>query len=346
MLTYCFPVWPAVPYLHITGPLASGKSRLLEVVSRLAWRSTLASSMTAGVLFRTLHERGGTFLLDEAERLGGKSGQMSEMETVLLAGYKAGSRVSRLQTIGGGYQPVYFDVFGPKALGSIGDLPPALASRCIRVRLLRTSGDRPQVRNRLDGNSYGWQALRDDLHALALTHAGKIMQVAAGATMMITGMSGRDGELWRPLLDLATTFHRDNADEPGRSVREYADRLITEGVEDTSPDPDKILVSLLADAVAGRQADLTSKDLLGRAREEDGVTFARWTPHRVAGTLKRYGMLTRKTGRGRRSYRDVTLDQIRRAAKAYGFSTLLDAPDASSATHATPSPTSPPPMTA
>ena len=69
LLTYCFHAWPAVPYLYVGGPLGSGKSRVFEILSRLVFRPLVSSNMTAAALFRTLHNNGGTLLLDEAERL-------------------------------------------------------------------------------------------------------------------------------------------------------------------------------------------------------------------------------------------------------------------------------------
>lgn len=280
--------------------------------------------MTAGVLFRTLHERGGTFLLDEAERLSERTAQMSEMRTVLLAGYRAGGCVSRLQKNGEGYQSVLFDVFGPKALASIGDLPPTLASRCIRLHMLRTAGDRPEVRALLNNESNRWQTLRDNLHAFALTRASEIVLAAAGADNLVTGMGGRDAELWRPLLTLAALCEQAGVADLLSRVRAFAEQLINENADDTSPDPDQTLVALLAEAVIAGQADLTPKDLLERVQKDDGVSFARWTPHRVASTLKRYGLITYKTSRGRRSYRHVTRDQLRRVAAAYGLCIPLE----------------------
>jgi hypothetical protein len=340
MLTYCYPVWPAVPYLHVTGPLASGKSRLLDVLSRLVWRPTLASSMTAGVLFRTLHERGGTLLLDEAEHLSEKTAQMSEMRTVLLAGYRAGSPVSRLQKSNGGYRSVVFDVFGPKALVSIGELPPTLASRCIRIGMFRTAGDRPQVRALLNSESDRWQTLRDNLHAFALTRASEILLAANRPDNLVTGMSGRDGELWRPVLTPAALCQQAGVADLVGPVRAFADQIINENADDTSPDPDKTLVALLAEAVNAGQTDLTPKDLLDRVQKDDGVTFARWTPHRVAHTLKRYGLTTYKTSRGRRSYCQISRDQLRRVATAYGL--CIPVENASFATDATAQPAGPP----
>jgi len=332
MLTYCYPAWPAVPYLWITGPLASGKSRLQGILFRLVWRPTLASSVTAGVLFRTLHEQGGTFLLDEAETLQHRLAQSSEVQTVLLDGYKAGGRVIRLKKQGDGFSPMYFDVYGPKALSGIGEVSPALASRCIRISMLRSAGDCPQVRSRLDADPGQWQKLRDDLHAFSLTHARTILQVAQAAEHASAGLSGRDAELWQPLLDLAGLCEGAGVEGLVAQIRRFAEQMIDDGQEESSPEPDVLLITVLAEFVARGQADVTPKSVLEQAQRQDAVTFTRWTPHRVASTLKRYGLLTHKTSGGRRSYHRTTPEQIRRVARLYGLNLIQEnatfAPDA------------------
>src|SRR5262249_31299489 len=69
LLTYCFQAWDAVPYLYVGGPMGSGKSTLFGILNRLVYRPLASSNLTAPALFRTLHDRGGTLLFDEAERL-------------------------------------------------------------------------------------------------------------------------------------------------------------------------------------------------------------------------------------------------------------------------------------
>jgi hypothetical protein len=332
MLTYCYPAWAAVPYLHVAGTLASGKSRLLDVLSRLVRRPIMASSMTAGVLFRTLHEHGGTLLLDEAERLGDQSAS-SELRTVLLAGYRAGGRVARLRAHAGEFRPVHFDVFGPKALGGIGELPPALASRCIRVSMLRTAGSNAQVRASLDADVARWQQLRDDIHALILARATEILSAAQTADDLTDGLSGRDAELWRPLLVLARLCDSGGSTALPECLRAYADAVVADSQDDTAPEPERILVGMLAASVANQQSDVTPKELLGQAQKAEPAAFRGWTPHRVASALRRYGLHTAKTSGGRRSYRQLTGEHIRRVTRLYGFSITVE--NASFAPHAT-----------
>src|SRR5262249_46659468 len=69
LLSYIYQAWDALPYLYIGGPLGSGKSRVFEILGRLVFRPLTTSSLTGPTLFRTLHDRGGSLLLDEAERL-------------------------------------------------------------------------------------------------------------------------------------------------------------------------------------------------------------------------------------------------------------------------------------
>src|SRR5262249_8067223 len=140
VLTYCYQAWPAVPYLFVGGPIGSGKSRLFEILIRLVFRALASSNLTGPALFRTLHDRGGTLVYDEAERLrqATDAGQQ-ELLSMLLAGYKRGGQATRLEPIGDSFRSVAFDVYGPKALACVAGLPPALASRCIPVTMFRAA---------------------------------------------------------------------------------------------------------------------------------------------------------------------------------------------------------------
>jgi hypothetical protein len=202
MLTYCFPSWDAVPYLYVNGPAGSGR-RACSRSSR-AWcsRGFTSSNLSAAALFRTLHERGGTLLLDEAERLIEGAPEVAELRSILLAGYKRGGKASRLESNRDSFQMTEFCVFGPKAIACINELPAALSSRCIPIQMFRNppTSSKPQLR--VDADRSRWIDLRDALHALALRPLGEAAPVLANQDDACT-LSGRAYELWQPLLSIA-----------------------------------------------------------------------------------------------------------------------------------------------
>ena len=202
MVTYNYPAWRAMPYLNVGGASGSGKSRVFEVLSQFVFRPLQSSNMTAACLFRTLHAQGGVLLLDEAERLRDHAPEAGELRSILLSGYKADSPARRLEKYGDTFRPVAFDVFGPKAIAGIARLPEALASRCIPLPMFRSGPGSSKPRRRIDEHPDVWAELRDDLHALALEHGAKWLELAIRADVC-PAMSGRDFELWQPLLALA-----------------------------------------------------------------------------------------------------------------------------------------------
>ncbi|MBM3982936.1 MAG: hypothetical protein FJ304_22225, partial [Planctomycetes bacterium] len=115
ILSYCYPAWDAVPYLSVGGPMGSGKSRVLDVLQRLAFRPLSSSNVTGPALFRTLHASGGVVLYDEAERLRQSTPDQQELISLFLAGYRRGGCATRLEPLpDGGFRPVKYDVYGPK----------------------------------------------------------------------------------------------------------------------------------------------------------------------------------------------------------------------------------------
>ena len=237
MLTYVYQAWDAVPYLYIGGPLGSGKSRLFEVLGRLVFRPLWSVNMTGAALFRTLHSQGGCLLLDEAERLRNTQDPATgEILSMLLAGYKRGGHGDPAGTRGRhGFKTVSFDVFGPKALACIAGLPPALASRAISITMFRSPPGSEKPRRRIDADPAGWQRLRDELHALAMEHGPTWLDLPSRTDVCPT-MSGRDYELWQPLLALAWWIESHGARGLLGLLQEHALATIDAGRDDATPD--------------------------------------------------------------------------------------------------------------
>ena len=206
LLTYCYPVFPAVPYLYLAGPAGSGKTRTMDLMGRLAFRPTLSSNTTAANLFRSLHARGGTLFLDEAERLkDDRSPEMAAISSILLSGYRHGGRASRMELIGDSYKSVSFDVYGPKLLACIRGLPPALASRCISIRLTRAASGSKAAARSLNDSPEDEQRIRDMLHCWMMEHSAKLLDTPAPASTL----ANRDAERWEPLLRIAALTGQD-----------------------------------------------------------------------------------------------------------------------------------------
>ena len=318
ILTYCYQAWPAVPYLYVGGPLESGKTRVFEILARLVFRALGSSSMTAASLFRTLHANGGTLLLDEAERLRDtRDPNVGEILSMLLAGYKAGGSAMRLEPVGeSGFRTVSFDVFGPKALACIAGLPPALASRAIGITMFRAAPGSDKPRRRIDAAPGKWQTLRDELHALALEHGPIFLQLADRADVC-PSMSGRDFELWQPLLALASWVEDSGALGLLGLLQEHALETIDTGKDDQTPDHDETLLRLLAEAVRCGERP-TPGELLDQAKENEPEGFKRWTARAVAEHLKRYRLTTNKTD-GRKRYARATVEDFGRIQASYGI---------------------------
>jgi hypothetical protein len=211
---------------------------------------------------------------------------------------------------------VAFDVFGPKALACIAGLPPALASRAIGVTMFRAAPGSEKPRRRIDADPAGWQRLRDDLHALALEHGRTWLELAKRVDVC-PRLSGRDFELWQPVLAIASWIQDHGAGGLLGLMQAHALQTIEAGQDDQTPDTDETLLRILADAVRTGER-LAPQDVLERARTSDADGFKTWKARGVVTVLKRYGLRTTKT-HGRKLYAKVTPDDIAQIATSYGL---------------------------
>lgn len=312
MLTYCYPVFAAVPYLYLAGPAGSGKTRTMDLVGRLAFRPTLSSNTTAANLFRSLHARGGTLLLDEAERLkDDRSPEMAAISSILLSGYRHGGRASRMELIGDSFKSVSFDVYGPKLLACIRGLPPALASRCISIRLTRATAGSPAAARSLNDSPDDEQRIRDMLHCWMMERSAKLLDTPAPASTL----ANRDAERWEPLLRIAALAGQD---ELVSCLLDHAAGQIENDAEDATPEADSSLLSALF-RLTSTTPRVTPGDVLATAKAIDEEAFDdHWNARRVSHVLRRYGFRTERNN-GKRIYRLVA-SHVESVAKRYGYS--------------------------
>jgi hypothetical protein len=316
ILTYNYPVWEAIPYLYLGGPLGSGKTRLMDILSLMAFRPVTSSNLTAPALFRTLHQDGGTLFYDEAEKLKQITPDTGELLSMLLAGYKRGGKAIRLEPVGDSFRTVKFQVYGPKVLACITGLPPALSSRCITLTMFRANPNSVKPRRRIDEHSHRWQKIRDELHRLAISQ-GAIWLKLAENTRVCPEMTGRNYELWQPILSLADWVEQTGAAGLLALIQQFAKTLMDSTGEEEIPVADEIVLQYLTRLIRiGEQPQ--PRDILDRVRESNPETFSKYTAKGIANLLKRYGVKTNKT-RGTRVYSHITLSQLEQIERNYGF---------------------------
>jgi Protein of unknown function (DUF3631) len=194
----------ATPYLFIcSAEPESGKTRLLEVFQELVREPISTMNISDAALFRTIASKEPTVLFDEVDAIfnpkARERGHRDDLRALLNAGYRRGQLVHR---IGGGNNTILeeFRVFGAKALAGLGDLPPTLQSRCVRLELKRRRLDEPVEDFFPEEIADEAQVLCDQLAAWV---AVDLETLRTTRPVRIEGLRDRTNEGWRPLLAIA-----------------------------------------------------------------------------------------------------------------------------------------------
>lgn len=317
VLSYIYPVFDAVPYLAVGGPAGSGKSRVFELLEAVVFRPLATSNLSNPALFRSLHGNGGVLLLDEAERLrDARSPEVTELMSSLLAGYKRGGCATRCEAQGDGkFDITQFQVFGPKALASINEIPPALASRCIPVQMFRSPPGSEKPKRRVTQDRARWQEIRDSLYSLGLEYGSEWLALP-GRYDVVPPMSGRHLELWQPLLAIAAWFEAKGVNGLLGLLQNYAIQSIESNHEASTPPDDELLLRTLVEKmVEGKYP--TASELLDAVTHKEPSLFRNWSARAVSSRMKRYGLLTSKSN-GVKIYKPAPTD-LARIQAAYGI---------------------------
>jgi hypothetical protein len=199
--TYVFEAARYTPYVYIKSPTRGcGKSRLLDVLALLVARPILAADTTVAALFRSIEEPKPTLLLDEQDGLRrGTRESGEEMRKILNAGFQRGRTVRRCVAVGRNQQVVAFDVFCPKALAGIGDLPDTVMDRAFIVELERKRSSEPV--QRLDRTA---EALAAPLRDLNVRWAeANVSRLEGAAPPLPDELDDRAQDIAEPLLAIA-----------------------------------------------------------------------------------------------------------------------------------------------
>ena len=221
MMTYFFPVFGRVGYLHFNGGSGSGKSLSLRFIEALAFNAIKTANISDAALYRTVDGSRSTLLMDEAEKLSfPKPGTLEFIiRSLFLDSYAEGAVVYRMNMET--ERPEPFDAFGPKCMGSINKIDPVLNNRCITIHCLRKEkgvrlahhAQLAEEVSRLAGQ------LRDMMHCMVLTRFHEVRRIFTVDLMgAYTQIENREYEIWISMIAMARLVDQDAEWDETRSL--------------------------------------------------------------------------------------------------------------------------------
>jgi hypothetical protein len=210
LLTYVFTAAETVPYLHLLGEPATGKTLLADLLEGLCFNARQAATISAAAVYRLLHATTGTLIIDE-QGAGDRT-----WRNVLRAGYRRSGAVAICE----GDTTVERRCFGPKVLLTNDALDDAaLSSRCITITLTPTT--QRAKRYSTFAVSEREMELRDRLHQFGLGYGLTIWSRYMNLPD-VPGLAHREADLAAPLLAVAQVV---GAAAPGHS--DLSERILS-----------------------------------------------------------------------------------------------------------------------
>jgi hypothetical protein len=282
--TYMLPVFDAFPYMFISGTRGSGKTKILEIASRLAFNAVMTSNSTPSSLFRVIESTSATVLMDEGEMLTSRDDSL-EMRLMLNAGYRRNNPVSR--TNKDTHQVQWFNVFSPKMIAAINPLDPTLRSRCLTITMVRTA-NKEKGNKRINDNTANWQGLRNSLYRYSLQCMAEVYEIL-NHDEEVSVLDCRQNELWLPLL--AVSKHL-NLYVPATAFEALRVRALFVNEDDESLDDwHKSILFSLRDIVSVAR-EYTIKEIKVRVATyiEDAEELQKMTSRWIGAALSRFGL--------------------------------------------------------
>jgi hypothetical protein len=320
LMTWVYDAFQSLPYIRFLGEFATGKTRMLEVVRELCYRSAMANGAASNAsIFRIIDEWRGTFALDEADF--SKSAEWSDITKILNCGYKQGNPVLRAEgNAAHSYSARAFYVFGPKILSTRRRFDdPALESRCLTCHTTERSL-RPDVPLDLPPKFFDEaRALRNELLQWRFDNFTRFQNAASvervGGDLRLNQITGpldvvaSSEEFRAELREFKSSYSSsERSQRPAAMVLDAIKAIWDARLPKERPKP--ILLTAIV-----QHYDKVSEGM-GETRSDDYKTLT--DPRRVASLLRSMEFDLRRTNRGMVVFVDEML--LARKRKEYGLS--------------------------
>ena len=253
------------PILAVTSAeMRSGKTRVLDCAELLVPNPRRMVLPSEAVFYTVVAQRPRTtILLDEVDAIfGPRPTERTEgIRAVLNSGNRQGTPVLRVRLDGRRREVEELDVFGPKIVAGIGDLPATVADRSITIRMRRRALNEPAARFRD-------RRARAEASAITLPDWDSVPLVP-DVPDVPEAMSDRAADGWEPLLAIADAA----GDQWPARARSAAVSLSSDEAAPTS-----IGIRLLADIkdVMGKKDYLTTRALLDLLHGIEAAPWSEW----------------------------------------------------------------------
>ncbi|MEM1946939.1 MAG: bifunctional DNA primase/polymerase [Candidatus Caldarchaeum sp.] len=294
----------STPFILFLGPWRSGKTRALETLSSICYRSMAAVDVSEASFFRLVETLKPTLFIDEMQVVD------SNVRALLASAYRKGMKVPRVVDVESkGLESIaWFETFSFVVMASREEPPADILSRCIVIhceKQQRPTGKKIDESKARDLRTR-WLAQRLRMHG----------KVVVGFTEFET-VDGRLQEILSPLVVLAELFGGPSAKA---AVERYGRALENElrGLEASTEEAE--IIEALQAMVAENPQDAPSvvlvRELTARLNQEYETPI--WTPEKVGRRLSALGFPRVKLARGRRGYK-IDYPLLERLINRYGL---------------------------
>ncbi|MEM3133914.1 MAG: bifunctional DNA primase/polymerase, partial [Candidatus Caldarchaeum sp.] len=294
----------STPFILFLGPWRSGKTRGLETLSSICYRSMAAVDVSEASFFRLVEALKPTLFIDEMQVVD------SNVRALLASAYRKGMKVPRVVDVESkGLESIaWFETFSFVVMASREEPPADILSRCVTIhceKQQRPTGKKIDESKARDLRTR-WLAQRLRMHG----------KVVVGFTEFET-VDGRLQEILSPLVVLAELFGGPSAKA---AVCRYGKAVENElrGLEASTEEAE--IIEALQAMVAENPQDAPSvvlvRELTAKLNQEHQTPI--WTPEKVGRRLSSLGFQRVRLPGGRRGYK-VDYQLLERLINRYGL---------------------------
>jgi hypothetical protein len=288
LMTFVYPTFSAVPFLHLLGEKGTGKSQALDVLQELT-RQGYKSQATPAVVGDLVESKRVTLLFDQADNM------KDQHVDLFTDSYRAGARRTIVDMENRG-NPHEFETFGPKAFAGVHYLHYDLADRVILIATSPTIKTVPPITEglqelkQLRAECYRWSLL--EFHKLR-----KLQSFTDSEWPGLTKYRGRQRELWQPIECMMEALAVPEADR--EAARAYYRRSQSSTRAEVPDDKVDLLRELQIGVGEDEVWETTSEELLEQLNADQppaaepgfGDTDTKWTPQRLGTQLRSLNVL-------------------------------------------------------